>query len=132
MISAGSRVLEVNLSVNEARFPVQYEKHEKFLSAKRDYATAWAVVDSIPDWEQRQAARQLLMLRIQTDILETEDWLGQMIGFMWVKDNLRPHWRNPANPAVQAGTDLQGYLRSGGITVGGGIENKRTGVSQAT
>jgi hypothetical protein len=123
-LTSSSKVVDVTVTVKEARFPVKFEGHEKFLSARRNYDAAWALVESIPDWSQRIAARQMLMQSVQKDLLETEDWLGQCIGFMWAKDNLRPHWRNPENPAVKAGWDIQAFLRGGGTTVESNVEQK--------
>lgn len=115
VLSASSQITDVTVSVKETRWPVRAQGHEKFISARRDYSSMARLLECIPDWGQRGAARQMAMQAIQKDIVEAEEWLNQIMGFFWTKDNLTPMWRNPENPAVKAGWDVQGFLRGGGL-----------------
>lgn len=117
LMSTSGRVTEVTISVKETRWPVRSQGHDKFLSARRECGAAFDLADTIQDWNLRQAARQMAMQAVQKDIVETEEWLSQILGFFWMKDNQTPSWRHPENPAVKAGWDIQTFLRSGGLNV---------------
>jgi len=119
MLQGGGQLLSVTISVKETRWPVRSEGHEKFISGTRSYEDVWGLIRSVRDPAMIPAARRLANLTIQKDIFETEAWFAQMVMMMLAKDGVIPTWRNPENPFVKAGWDIQQAFRMSGMTVEG-------------
>jgi len=119
MLQGAGRLESVTVSVKETRWPVRSEGHEKFVSGTIDCSQVWRLIDSIGDPAMLPAARRLANLTIQKQIFETEAWFQQMAMVMLAKDGVTPQWRNPENPFVKAGWDIQQAFRLSGLTVEG-------------
>ena len=121
MLQGSGKLTNVTVSVKEVRWPVRSEGHEKFISGTRDFSHVWNIIDSIDQTDPAVAAmaRRLANLTIQKDILETEAWFQQMVMVMLAKDGVVPQWRDPANPFVKAGWDIQAAFRTSGLAVEG-------------
>lgn len=121
MLQGSGKLTSVTISVKETRWPVRSEGHEKFISGTRDFSHVWDLIGSIDQTDPTvmAAARRLANLTIQKDILETEAWFQQMVMVALAKDGIVPQWRNPQNPFVQAGWDIQAAFRLSGVSVEG-------------
>lgn len=119
MLLSVGQINEVTVSTKEQRQRLKFEGVEKFVSGRRNYERAWAIVNSVTDPVLQKEARRLANLAIQKDIMETEAWFTQMIQMMFAKDNLQPYWRSPENPFVKAGWDIQAAFTNGGTITEG-------------
>lgn len=115
MLTSKGRLQEVSVSSKEGRVRVKFETVEKFISGRRNYERMWQLIDMVQDPEMQREATRLGNLAIQKDIFETEEWFTQMIQVMFSKDNLLPYWRNPDNPYVKAGWDIQMAIGNAGM-----------------
>lgn len=127
-LKAGSRVLEISISLEEGRQRAQYEGVKRFLNRKISFEQLWTWVDAIKDPEQHRRARQIAHAAIHTVTMQHEAVMFNELAHSLGRDNLAQCMRSPANPFVQT-NDLEEALanaqRSGGARVMGNKPGSR-------